>query len=151
MPRKYPSLGRAPVKRLAEAIVKIERDHPLPRCRHGKPLMDGGGEKLEPTCGCRYDKGDARPFMQKLIAKTPGAAVTFEFIPRLNAVGLAAKLSGDLNSYLLIFAAVEIIERSVRGFRGTPGGDAILADADRIAKEVLVTTDTDSSLAKETP
>ena len=49
------------VERLAAAVRKTERDHPLPRCRHGKALLDGGGEKLEPPCGCRFDKGDARP------------------------------------------------------------------------------------------
>ena len=47
--------------RLAAAIADTERDHPLPRCRHGHALSDGGCEKLEPPCGCRFDKGDARP------------------------------------------------------------------------------------------
>lgn len=44
---------RAAVKRLAAAVAKTERDHPLPRCDHGKPLRDGAGEALEPPCGCR--------------------------------------------------------------------------------------------------
>lgn len=29
---------------------------PLPQCEHGKPLLDGGGEILEPPCGCRWNK-----------------------------------------------------------------------------------------------
>jgi hypothetical protein len=46
-------LERAAVRRLATAVRETERDHPLPRCEHGKPLRDGGGEALEPSCGCR--------------------------------------------------------------------------------------------------
>lgn len=51
----------AAVARLHDAVEKVERDHPLPRCAHGKPLMDGGGDLLEPDCGCRYLKRDAVP------------------------------------------------------------------------------------------
>src|SRR6202142_3967790 len=38
---------------LAKAIRETERNHPLPRCQHGRALRDGGGEYLEPPCGCR--------------------------------------------------------------------------------------------------
>jgi hypothetical protein len=41
---------------LAKAIQKTERDHPLPKCRHGYNLRDGSGEALEPPCGCRADR-----------------------------------------------------------------------------------------------
>lgn len=47
-------LTRASIAGLSKAIAETERDHPLPRCRHGKPLIDGAGEILEPPCGCRY-------------------------------------------------------------------------------------------------
>lgn len=48
-------------KRLADVVAETERNHPLPRCRHGKALQDGGGENLEPPCGCRFTKGDESP------------------------------------------------------------------------------------------
>lgn len=41
------------LRRLTAAIRDTERDHPLPRCEHGNALRDGGGEALEPLCGCR--------------------------------------------------------------------------------------------------
>lgn len=44
---------RDALKNLAAAIEETERDHPLPRCQHGNALKDGGGELLEPSCGCR--------------------------------------------------------------------------------------------------
>lgn len=44
---------QAAIRRLAEAVRETERDHPLPRCVHGKALRDAGGEALEPPCGCR--------------------------------------------------------------------------------------------------
>lgn len=46
------------IDRLADAIRETERDHPLPRCRHGFALEDGGGESLETPCKChtRYRK-----------------------------------------------------------------------------------------------
>ena len=59
--RSTDKYDRAAVKRLANAVAETERDYPLPRCRHGKALRDGGGENLEPPCGCRFTKGDARP------------------------------------------------------------------------------------------
>lgn len=36
---------------LVESLGGID---PLPQCKHGKPLVDGSGEILEPPCGCRY-------------------------------------------------------------------------------------------------
>ncbi len=41
------------VANLADAVRVVETHHPLPRCTHGHPLRDGGGERLEPSCGCR--------------------------------------------------------------------------------------------------
>lgn len=38
---------------LSEAIAFAELVGPLPRCIHGAALRDGGGESLEPPCGCR--------------------------------------------------------------------------------------------------
>lgn len=51
------SAGRAfaaSVSRLAEALEFAER-YPLPQCIHGNTILDGAGERLEPTCGCRAD------------------------------------------------------------------------------------------------
>jgi hypothetical protein len=48
-----PSLTREAVKRLSQAIREVEQHYPLPRCKHGYALVDGGGEHLEPPCGCR--------------------------------------------------------------------------------------------------
>lgn len=45
----------AAVQRLADAVRKTERHHPLPRCIHGKALRDRAGEILEPMCGCRAE------------------------------------------------------------------------------------------------
>lgn len=42
-----------PVENLRRAVEEVNRDHPLPRCPHGQALRDGGGERLEPPCGCR--------------------------------------------------------------------------------------------------
>jgi hypothetical protein len=42
----------ASVARLADAIEFADR-FPLPRCRHGNALRDHGGDRLEPSCGCR--------------------------------------------------------------------------------------------------
>ena len=42
------------VAELGDAVAEVERDHPLPRCRHGQTLRDAAGEKLEPPCGCRF-------------------------------------------------------------------------------------------------
>lgn len=42
-----------PVEELTEAIAWVERNHPLPRCAHGKALRDGAGEPLAPDCGCK--------------------------------------------------------------------------------------------------
>lgn len=42
------------VKKLTDSIDWVETNHPLPRCGHGKALKDGGGELLEPSCGCRF-------------------------------------------------------------------------------------------------
>lgn len=67
----------------------------------------------------------------------PGQVVKGNFIPRLNTVGLALKLSGDIASYKLVFAAVEVIERSLRGFECTAAGDAMMTDFDRIAAEAM--------------
>lgn len=36
-------------------IVQADYDDPLPRCEHGNCLRDGGGELLEPPCGCRME------------------------------------------------------------------------------------------------
>jgi hypothetical protein len=44
---------QAATGRLAAAVREVEAAHPLPRCRHGVALRDGGGERLEPSCGCR--------------------------------------------------------------------------------------------------
>jgi hypothetical protein len=41
------------IQKLTDAIDWAEKNFPLPRCRHGKPLKDGAGELLEPSCGCR--------------------------------------------------------------------------------------------------
>lgn len=49
------SAGRAfaaSVARLAAAI-EFAGHNPLPRCAHGNALRDVGGERLEPSCGCR--------------------------------------------------------------------------------------------------
>lgn len=35
------------------ADVAVYVSDPLPRCKHGGCLRDGGGELLEPECGCR--------------------------------------------------------------------------------------------------
>jgi hypothetical protein len=43
---------------LGAAIRHVEQQHPLPRCGHGSALRDGGGERLEPPCGCRAAKGE---------------------------------------------------------------------------------------------
>lgn len=40
---------------LRAAIDSANRFHPLPRCEHGAALADGGGELLEPPCGCRLN------------------------------------------------------------------------------------------------
>lgn len=37
---------------LSAAIDYVNEHHPLPRCVHGSALEDGGGEKLQPPCGC---------------------------------------------------------------------------------------------------
>ena len=50
--------------KLREAIAWAEKYHPLPRCKHGNCLMDGGGEHLVPPCGCRYSCRTGRPSSQ---------------------------------------------------------------------------------------
>jgi len=49
-----------PIAELGAAVEQVNREHPLPRCAHGKALADGAGEKLEPPCGCRL-YGKVRP------------------------------------------------------------------------------------------
>jgi hypothetical protein len=39
-----------PVKKLSDSIEWVEKYHPLPRCIHGNALLDGAGDKLEPSC-----------------------------------------------------------------------------------------------------
>lgn len=53
------SPDQAAMQRLSDAIRHVEQHHPLPRCEHGKPLRDGGGELLEPPCGCRLTVGQS--------------------------------------------------------------------------------------------
>jgi hypothetical protein len=36
-------------------------DFPLPRCNHGHALKDHAGERLEPTCGCRFTSESRKP------------------------------------------------------------------------------------------
>lgn len=39
---------------LGDALREVEANGwVLQRCNHGNALVDGAGEKLEPTCGCR--------------------------------------------------------------------------------------------------
>lgn len=45
--------ARAQTAELGRAVEDVERDHPLPRCRHGAALRDHSGEVLVPPCGCR--------------------------------------------------------------------------------------------------
>lgn len=45
---------------LTEATDRVLKKHPLPRCSHGTPLKDHGGNLLKPSCGCSYkEKTDA--------------------------------------------------------------------------------------------
>lgn len=46
---------RVAIQKLHDAITFVNRFHPLPRCIHGHALKDGGGEILEPPCGCRTE------------------------------------------------------------------------------------------------
>jgi NTP pyrophosphatase (non-canonical NTP hydrolase) len=43
-------------KQLQEAVKETSRDHPLPRCIHGKAFTDHSGEWLEMPCGCKFPK-----------------------------------------------------------------------------------------------
>jgi hypothetical protein len=50
-----------PAASVHDALGDALRDTPsLSRCRHGAALRDGAGEALEPTCGCRADRGGDR-------------------------------------------------------------------------------------------
>ena len=44
---------------LRQAIDFAETIAPLPPCNHGSALADGGGERLEPPCGCRLTSSKA--------------------------------------------------------------------------------------------
>lgn len=49
---------REQIAELSETIKAINRDYPLPRCKHGNALQDGAGDKLAPSCGCWDDDTD---------------------------------------------------------------------------------------------
>lgn len=51
--QKFVDRRMATERPLQEAIEFAQRIDPLPRCEHGSCLRDGGGERLEPPCGCR--------------------------------------------------------------------------------------------------
>ncbi len=45
---------------LIAAVNYVNENHPLPRCRHGNALRDGGDWALAPSCGCT-DAKDREP------------------------------------------------------------------------------------------
>jgi hypothetical protein len=49
------------VRDLGAAVDFVNKHYPLPRCPHGSALMDHGGERLEPPCGCRAEKKEPKP------------------------------------------------------------------------------------------
>lgn len=44
---------RTSINQLSASVAYVNEHHPLPRCSHGNALRDGGGDLLEPSCGCR--------------------------------------------------------------------------------------------------
>lgn len=45
------SMRAGAARTLAAAIASVPD---LPRCVHGNAVVDGAGERLEPSCGCRH-------------------------------------------------------------------------------------------------
>lgn len=53
-PERYAAAReRTAINQLSAAVAYVNEHHPLPRCTHGNALRDGGGDILEPSCGCR--------------------------------------------------------------------------------------------------
>lgn len=44
---------RRAVANLADAVDEVNREYPLPRCKHGRALLDHADERLALPCGCR--------------------------------------------------------------------------------------------------
>lgn len=69
--------------KLARAIREIERDHPLPRCAHGQALRDHSGEKLEPSCGCRWSRSALTSLLAEFVAELDRVNAKFPDARRL--------------------------------------------------------------------
>lgn len=44
--------ARVGLRKLREAVARLDRDHPLPRCPHGRALRDHAGDVLTCPEGC---------------------------------------------------------------------------------------------------
>lgn len=104
---------------LGDAIKSVE-GWTLLRCGHGKPIIDGAGELLEPDCGCRK----CELYVARQFGSTDGDLVRIE-------ARVGAKLLGRIEVSLEDFAAAVMGSAARPAIFSTMRVDAVARKAAR--------------------